>query len=239
MDKHKIDLGNCSQQTVVHIISPQTSRALLWDNGDPDFVGGLCCQRKGLIGVHDVADDFHLDKKSTIERVVWETVDTPDYNWEDLDDLIIYEYGANGPGTELVELLEISNTREYLGDWQGRSHYRYEIDLKGQSSEFDLSKGDYYILLRPYTTDNTGQSFWLTSPAPAGSTSECYFRDYSFFPDWTPSTTVWGSPYDVNFKVYGIKHSSREFNRPILNFLESHPNLFPILQKLLLLEFGL
>jgi hypothetical protein len=234
-DSPKTDLGKDQSPDIINKQSPPTSkRALLWDNGDIDLVNGFCCQRVGSIGLADLADDFHLDKKSTIERIVWETVDDPTYVWQDTDDLIIYQYGTNGPGTEEVVMLEVSNTRELLGEQWGRPWYRYEIDLIGQGLQFELPAGDYYILLRPYSPGTEGQSFWLTSPAPAGSTSECYWRsDFFGYPTWTPATTVWGEPFDVNFKIYGTKQSAKEFNTPILDFLNSHPNLFPILQILI------
>ena len=229
------ELGENNLQPSIQTSSSAANRGLLWDNGDPDFVNGLCCQRIGSVEEVDLADDFHLDKKTTFERVVWETVDFTDYIWEGLDDLIIYEYGSTGPGTEVVVMLEVPNTRIYINEspW-GLPRYRYEIDLLGQGLQFDLPKGDYYILLRPYTAGTTGQSFWLTSPAPTGSTSECYFRsDYFGVPNWSPATTQWGTAYDINFKIYGTQDHSREFKSPIINFLENHLNMFPLIQLLL------
>ena len=223
-----------SPQSFIQTNPPTINRALIWDNGDPDFVNGLCCQRIGSVTLCDTADDFHLAKKSVIETVVWESVDDTTYIWEGFDDLIVYEYTPTGPGAEIVTLLQIDNTREYLGEQFGRPWYRYTIDLIGQGQEFTLEAGDYYILLRPYTASIVGQSFWLTSPAPAGSTSESYFRgEYFGYPEWTPCTTVFGEPFDVNFKLYGVEKTSREINRPFQQFLESHPNLFSILRLLL------
>jgi len=238
-DTAQTELGENSQQQFIQTSPPTTTRALIWDNGDPDFVNGLSCTRVGLPGLSDLADDFHLDKKSTIQKVIWETVDDTTYAWAGTDDLIIYQYTPTGPGAELVVLLEIQNSREYLGEQFGRPWYRYEIDLEAQGQTFNLPKGDYYILLRPYTAGNVGQSFRLTSPAPTGSTSECYFRsEYFGVPDWATATLQWGAPYDVNFKIFGTQDFSREINRPILDFLQSHPNMFPILQQILVL-FGL
>jgi hypothetical protein len=231
--------GQNSPQPFIQTSPVTTSRALLWDNGDPDFDDGCPCQRIGFGGLSDTADDFHLTKKSTIETVVWETGDDTTYLWDGLADLIVYEYTAAGPGVELMKLLEIASTREYVGEFYGLLCYRYTIDLIGQGQQFTLPAGDYYILLRPYTAGTVGHSFWLTSPAPAGSTSECYFRsDYWGYPNWVPISDVIGFVYDVNFKLYGIEKSSRELNRTILNFLQQHPNMFPILQ-LLLLRLGL
>ena len=226
--------GQNSPQPFIQTNPPTTTRALLWDNGNPDLVNAWCCQRIGIVVWSDVADDFHLDKKCTIEKVEWETVDTTDYNWGGTDDLIIYEYTPAGPGTELIVLLEVQNTREQIGEQWSKPWYRYEIDLKGQGKQFNLQAGDYYILLRPYTSGNTGQSFWMTSPPPAGSTSETYFRsEYFGYPNWVAGSGPFGYPYDVSFKIYGTKDSSREINRPILDFLHNHPNMFPILQLLL------
>ena len=216
-------------------ISPSmTSRGLLWDNGDPDFFDGCYCQRNGFGGWSDTAEDFHLSKKSTIETVVWETGDETTYLWEGLADLVVYEYTANGPGEELVKLFEISSTREYLGDFYGLLCFRYTIDLIGQDQEFALTAGDYYILLRPYTAGTVGQSYWLTSPAPPGSKSVCYFRsNYWGYPNWISILDAFGFVYDVNFKLYGTEKSSKVLNRPIINFLQQHPNMFLVLQKLI------
>jgi hypothetical protein len=156
-----------------------------------------------IVPLAEIADDFHLAEKTTIETILWETIDDSDYNWNGLADLIVYEYSADGPGVENTTLLEIQSTREYLGEQSSRPWYRYTIDLKSQGEEFDLQAGDYFILLRPYTAGDTGQSFWVTSPPPASSTSESYFRcEYFGYPNWIKSTTVFGDPYDVNFKIY-------------------------------------
>lgn len=223
-----------SPQSSIQPSPPTTTRALLWDNGNPDFVNGLCCQRIGTVQLCDLADDFHLDKKCTIESVIWETVDDATYDWQGTDDLIVYEYGISGPGAEIVVLLEISNTREYLGEQFSRPWYRYTIDLKSQGAQFDLAAGDYYILLRPYTAGTVGQSYWLTSPAPPGSKSVCYFRsNYWGYPNWISILDAFGFVYDVNFKLYGTEKSSKVLNRPIINFLQQHPNMFLVLQKLI------
>ena len=181
------------------------SADLIWDNGNPDEENGLCCQRVGAVPVADTADDFHTDQMWTVTGAYWETVDGADYAWDGTDDMIIYEYTANGPGAPVVELWNVPNTREYLGELFSRPWYGYTIDLTAEGMEFDLPAGDYFLLLRPYTPGTVGQSFWLTSPAPGGSTSQSYFRsEYFGYPDWVPATTVFGSAYDVNFKLYGI-----------------------------------
>jgi hypothetical protein len=222
------------QQSIINVRPLTNDRGLLWDNGDPDLVDALACQRIGIVGWADVADDFHLDKKTTIQKVIWETVDTTDYIWNGTDDLIIYQYTPNGPGTEIVEILKVQNTREKVENLWSKIWYRYEIDLEAQGQTFNLQKGDYYILLRPYSAGNTGRSFWMKSTAPAGSTSEGYFRsDYFGYPSWTPISDMFGDPWDFSFKIYGTQDFSREINRPILDFLNDHPNLFPLLQKLL------
>jgi hypothetical protein len=228
------ELGKNSQPQNIQSSPYVSSRGLLWDNGDPDFVNGLSCSRIGAVGLSELADDFHLEKKTTVQQLVWETVDDTTYSWDGTDDLIIYEYTNEGPGTEIVKILEVQNTREYLGEQFGRPWYRYEIDLEAQGQTFNLAKGDYFILLRPYTAGNAGSSYWLTAPTPAGSTSECYFRsEYFGILEWTPATDMWGDPYDVNFKIFGTQDFSREINRPILNFLSNHLNLFPLLQLFL------
>ena len=202
------NLGAASQNEIRLSLSDNfanfVGRDLLWDNGYPDFVNGLCCQRIGSVGLADCADDFHLTEECTIESVEWESVDDTTYTWEGLDDLIVYEYTATGPGAELIDLREVENEREYLGEQWGRPWYRYTIDLIGQGDEFTLPAGDYYLLLRPYSASTEGQSFWLTSPAPAGSTSDIWWRsDYFGVPDWVPCSTQWpGENWDVNFQLY-------------------------------------
>ena len=232
-DKQKYPPSNINSNPQV------TNRGLLWDNGDSNLVNSLCCQRVGLVDWAESADDFHLEKKTTVQKIVWETVDTTDYTWDGTDDLIIYQYTANGPGTEIVKILEVQNTRELLGEQWFKNWYRYEIDLEAQGKTFNLPKGDYYIMLRPYTAGNIGMSYWMTSNPPPGSTSEGYFRsDYFGYPDWVTSSSVVGDPWDFSFKIYGTQDFSSEINRPILNFLNNHLKLFPLLQ-LFLQKIGL
>jgi hypothetical protein len=226
--------GQNSPQLFIKTSPPMTSLGLIWDNGDSDYIDGCFCQRNGFGGRADTADDFHLTKKSTIETVIWETGDDPNYLWNGLADLVVYEYTTAGPGEEIVKLFHITSTREYMGGFYGLLCYRYTIDLIGQGQDFTLPAGDYYILLRPYTAGTNGLSFWLTSPAPPDSTSECYFKsDFWGCPNWVSISDPFGVVYDVNFKLYGTEKSSKVFNRPILNLLQQHPNLFPLLQKLL------
>ncbi|KYK22819.1 hypothetical protein AYK24_01540 [Thermoplasmatales archaeon SG8-52-4] len=212
---------------------PYPGQAIIWNNGDPDFVNGLSCTRVGIPGLSELADDFHTDKDYIIKQLVWETVDDTSYLWDSFGDVIIYQYTPYGPGFEIVNLSHVENSREYLGEQFSRPWYRYTIDLAAQGEQFILTAGDYYILLRPYSAGTDGQSFWLTSPAPPGNTSECYFRSTFFgFPDWTEATSCWGAAYDVNFKIIGdVKN--KEINKPIMNFFQNHPNLFPILRYLL------
>jgi len=219
---------------------PANTRASIWNNGDPDFVNAWCCQRLGFVGYSEIADDFHLWNDYTIHKLVWETIDDADYIWDGFADMILYPYSSNGPKLPIFwALFEVACTRELLGEQWNRSWYRYEIDFQSQDLEFSLPYGDYYIVLRPYSAGTTGQSYWMTSQPVPGSTSECYFQSKYFgYPTWVPGSIPFGAPYDVNFKIYGIDKSSREINKPLLNFLQSHPNLFPLLQKLLL-QFGI
>jgi hypothetical protein len=231
---HIYEIGQNNLQLYIKTSPPMTSQGLIWDNGDSDYIDGCFCQRNGFGGSADTADDFHLTKKSTIETVVWESGDDPSYIWNGLADLVVYEYTTAGPGAEIVKLFQIKSTREYMGEFYGLLCYRYTIDLISQVKEFTLPAGDYYILLRPYTAGQNGLSFWLTSPAPPDSTSECYFRSAFWgYPNWVSISEPFGAVYDVNFKLYGNVKSSKIINRPILNFLQNHPNLFPLLQKLL------
>jgi hypothetical protein len=179
-------------------------RDLIWDNGDPDFVNGVCCQRIGSVTECDSADDFTLTEDTTIEGLVWQSVDDTTYDWQGLDDLIIYEDAGGMPGAELIDLREVPNTRVYLGEQWSRPWYEYTIDLIGQGLEFTLPAGTYFLLLRPYSAGTSGQSFWLTSPAPGGSTSSIWFRSAYFgYPDWVPGSYPFGADYDVNFKIFG------------------------------------
>jgi hypothetical protein len=177
---------------------------LIWDNGDPDFVNGVCCQRIGSVAECDSADDFTLGGTETIGLAIWQAVDDTTYAWEGLADMIIYADAGGQPGAELVDRREVDATREYLGEQWSRPWYEYTMDLAGQGAEVTLDAGTYFLLLRPYSAGTSGQSFWLTSPAPGGSTSSIWFRSAYFgYPDWVPGSIPFGADYDVNFKLYG------------------------------------
>jgi hypothetical protein len=178
---------------------------VVWDNGYPNEVNGLCCQRVGSVPVSDVADDFHTTQTWTITGAEWDTIDDTTYAWDGTDDMIIYEFTPTGPGAIVQEIWNVPNTRVQMGELFGRPWWRYTIDLVAEGLEFDLPAGDYYILLRPYTPGTIGQSFWATSDAPPESQSEVYFRsDYFGYPDWVIGNIVFGTSYDVSFRIFGV-----------------------------------
>ena len=202
-DTPKIQLGPSTGNTIESSFST-LDLDTIWDNGYPNLVSGICCQRIGSVGWSDIADDFHTDQEWTITGAQWDTTDDATYTWEGFDDMYIYEYTANGPGAMIVQLEDVPNTREYMGEVWGRQWYRYTIDLEAAGLEFDLPAGDYFILLRPYTPYTSGQSFWMTSDGNPASQSEGYLRsDYFGYPDWTPMSQVFGEYYDFSFRLFG------------------------------------
>jgi len=178
---------------------------IIWENDYPDFWDAIRCQRAGSIPYCDIADDFHTDRMWTITGAQWESVDDPAYVWDETCDMIIYEYTANGPGDPVVEFWDVTSTREFLGEIADVLWYRYTIDLAALGMEFNLSAGDYYILLRPVTYGITGESFWMTSDGNPNSQSEVYLRcEYFGYPNWTACHEVIpDSYYDVNFRLFG------------------------------------
>jgi hypothetical protein len=177
---------------------------LVWDNGYPNEVNGLCCQRVGAVPLCDTADDFHTDQEWLITGAEWDTIDDTTYAWDGTDDMIIYEFTPTGPGAIVQEIWNVPNTRVQMGELFGRPWWRYTIDLVAEGLDFALPAGDYFILLRPYTPGTSGQSFWATSDAPPESQTEVYFRsDYFGYPDWTEGHLVFGDYYDVSFRIYG------------------------------------
>lgn len=190
---------------VYYMNDPQPAgRDLIWDNGLPDEVNGLCCQRAGSVSLCDVCDDFHLDATTTITGIEWDTVDDATYTWTDEADIDVYAFSDTPPETPLVSMWNVPATREYMGILFSRSWYRYTIDLTAADETFDLEAGSYFVLARPYSASTSGQSFWLTSPAPTESQSSVYFRSSYFgYPNWVTGYTVFGSDYDANFRLYG------------------------------------
>jgi hypothetical protein len=179
-------------------------RDLIWDNGLPDEENGLCCQRIGIVNQADVSDDFHLDATTTITGIEWDSVDDATYTWNETDDLEIYPWEGTVPGeTPQVSLFNVPNTRESMGVLFSRPWWRYTIALD-PADQFDLEAGAYFVLARPYNPGTSGQSFWLTSPAPAGSQDCVWFRcDYFGYYTWTRGDVVFGSEYDANFRLMG------------------------------------
>jgi hypothetical protein len=180
------------------------TRDVVWDNGAVDEANGLCCQRVGAVPESDVADDFHLDAAVTITGAQWETVDDATYTWDFTDDFEIYADDGGQPSVDpIVQLLEVPNDRVSMGSLFGRPWWQYTIELD-PADQFTLDPGDYWVLLRPYCPGTSGQSFWLTSPGSPDSQYESYFRSSYFgYPNWVPGANVFGSPYDVNFILYG------------------------------------
>jgi hypothetical protein len=177
---------------------------VIWDNGDVDEQNGLCCQRGGAVAECDVADDIHTDMDYTITGFVWETVDDATYAWDETDDFVFFlDTGAGPEETPYIEM-NVPNTREAMGTLFSRPWWRYTIDLAPED-QFVLEAGDYFVMGRPVATGTSGQSFWLTSPGSAMSESQSYFRSAYFgYNTWVPGENVFGSPYEVNFKLHGM-----------------------------------
>jgi hypothetical protein len=90
-----------------------------------------------------------------------------------------------------------------MGMLFSRPWYRYTIDLRAED-RFTLPRGDYFLLVRPFSPGTQGKSYWLTSRGSPESRSQLYFRSsYYGYPEWTPGSQVFGNEYDVNFRLYG------------------------------------
>ena len=178
---------------------------IIWENKYPDGQQYIRCQRAGEVEYCDVADDFHTEKIWTITGAQWDTADNFQYNWDGACDFLIYDFTMEGPGDPIVELWDVTGTRELIYEFPDENWYRYTIDLVDQEMEFDLPAGDYYILLRPVTGGSTGRSNWLTSSGHPESQSELYLRCEPFgYPNWTAGHEVLPGQYlDVSFRVFG------------------------------------
>jgi len=80
--------------------------------------------------------------------------------------------------------------------------------------------GTYSEWLGPFNSDET---------APATHK----WSDAATYGIRVKSKDIYDSETDWSEKFYFNVEKSRAFNRPFFNFLESHPNLFPLLQQLL------
>ena len=91
--------------------------------------------------------------------------------------------------------------------------------------------------------------WWIfPGPLPVGETITVYITAHVEGPECSIDynyvmVTAYAGGTSASDEDYAYVHAykkSRELNSPILNFLQSHPNLFPLLQKLLQqLKFGL
>lgn len=178
---------------------------IIWENEYPDGHNYVRCQRAGEVPYCDVADDFHTDKMWTITGAQWDTVDNLQYIWDEICDMIIYEFTPDGPGDSVVELMDVLGTREVIYELPDETWYRYTIDLVAQDMEFDLPAGDYYILLRPVTEESVGRSNWMTARGNPFSQSELYVRcEFFGYPNWTGCHEVIPGQYlEVSFRVLG------------------------------------
>jgi hypothetical protein len=194
---------NCNQITYTSHNS-LSDLNLIWDNGFPDEVGAICCQRIGSAEECDVVDDVHTDQDYFITGISWDTIDDTTYVWDGTGDFEFYLDTGTGPGEDpYVQLLNIPNKRDYIGRLYNRPWWRYTIELAPED-QFMLPEGDYFVLARPYNPTYYGSSFWLTAVAPPESKSQIYFRSENFgYPTWTPGEQIFGDKYDVNFRLYG------------------------------------
>jgi len=180
---------------------------VIYDNGAVDGVNGLSNFAGNLSGTaydREIADDFVLTAPNlTITDVhftgIWYagTTNAPPGG---VRARIYANTGANQPAqTPLYD-----QTFSVTATPTGASYFsRPEVAFDGNlNTPVTLTGGtSYYVSLQPQaTTDN----FYQLTTGTHGASPVWLYYSPDGYPKWTTGATVFGSAYDVNFKLTGV-----------------------------------
>ncbi|MCK4235439.1 hypothetical protein KAX75_13500, partial [candidate division WOR-3 bacterium] len=180
---------------------PDRSGALLFDQASTIQGSALACQADtGGAFFCRCGDNFDIPYDANIDSLVWWG-----YYWQTMTNVItawnieFYEDsgGGLGPKQDPVYFAPITVWNEIdLGGW-----YRYEAVIP----PFPANTGvTYYLVAQPVLIFPPQWGVNGDVPPNVGDGIEMYFKSAYFgFPQWVTATTVFGTPYEYGFQIYG------------------------------------
>jgi len=169
---------------------------LIFDNGDTDGSNGL-----SVLGSpkRTIMDDFTIIEDVNINEMqlflVWNTLPPGSgVGWE-----VQFRADASGtPGAVIATPSELTYTETATGRvWFGRN----EAEIISTFSDVSLSAGTYWVEGWG-TAAQPENMFWMAQSPPNILGAECWV-DYTDLGGLMSSTTQFGVPYGVNFKLLG------------------------------------
>lgn len=179
---------------------------VIFDNGLPDNRLGLASDLRPYDNLEPwVVDDVTFESDVSITDLHWWCVTDQSYIFTETDEVLILYDDGGVPGDTAFNFVVDNVRRPYFENGSpafrfGRPVFIYSIYL---DTPIELPAGTYWFGMRPINSASSGQNFWLTSPGP-NTDSEVYFRsDFFGYSNWTPSTTAFGTAYNVAFCITG------------------------------------
>ena len=192
LSDHSVD----SQQNNGHDIIPPLD--VLWDNGDTDGSNGLSHAPQSAFGFERaLLDDFVIPEGDT-----WTITDFHSYNlWNSLtppqgtDFVLEFWSDAGGsPGAMIASTVTVSYTETPTGrTWFSRP----EFEITYEFEPVVLGEGTYWIWGH---VDGPENCFWMARLTITGSEA---WIDYEDYPPLQPTSTFFGTAYDLSFVLTG------------------------------------
>lgn len=186
------------------------SRDLLFDQNSPSQGAFGACQADSAMAFYPrLSDNFVLTIDADIDSIVfWGGYWNPGYPGSPLGYNIEFypdSGGGNGPCQDPIYFQEVMFTETQIsGDW---------CVYEGAIPPFSVAAGDtYWLVTQMLLTFPPQFGTNCSSPPDWGDGQEGYFKsEYFGYPTWVTATTVFGSPYENGFQLYGSPAAADTF----------------------------
>jgi hypothetical protein len=192
------------------IIDHRGARDLLWDQQQSaQGPQALACQADTTLSFFPrCADNFTIPYDADIDSLVWWG-----YYWNTMTNVVtgwniefyVDSGGGNGPQQAATFWAGINSWNETdLGGW-----YRYEATIPPFSATTGVT---YYLVTQPVLIFPPQWGVNADTPPNVGDGNEGYFKSAYFgYPQWVTATTLWGTPYEWGFQIYGTPSAADTF----------------------------
>jgi len=195
-------------QTIDMETEPGSRSDLLFDQpaADPPYNLGSSQWYSVLALDSKIADNFDVPYQANVNSVVWwggywnygpDTNEVIDFWIEIYPD----SAGNNQPMQDPIYSERVSFEDVFLGAYANFNHYRYSANIP----PFLANPGETYWIVFMATLFFQPQYGMQIDTFPAqGDDQIGYFKsNYFGYPEWIPTSSLWGGQYELAFQIYG------------------------------------